>query len=57
MAVGGGEENRGGSGHQSARADGARLEPNPGSLVNYDYLLKPVRIDELLDAVARRLAE
>jgi DNA-binding NtrC family response regulator len=26
-------------------------------LVNYDYLLKPVRIDELLDAVERRLAE
>jgi hypothetical protein len=26
-------------------------------LANYDYLLKPVRIDELLGAVARRLAE
>lgn len=29
----------------------------PGSLAKYDYLLKPVRIDELLAAVARRLAE
>jgi two-component system, NtrC family, response regulator PilR len=33
------------------------LSLKPGSLVNYDYLLKPVRIDELLDAVERRLAE
>jgi two-component system, NtrC family, response regulator PilR len=33
------------------------LSVKPGKLANYDYLLKPVRIDELLDAVERRLAE
>jgi hypothetical protein len=33
------------------------LSLKPGSLAKYDYLLKPIRSDELLAAVARCLAE
>jgi len=31
------------------------LSPKPGDLANYNYLLKPLRIKELLDAVRRLL--
>ncbi|HEV2548204.1 MAG TPA: response regulator, partial [Stellaceae bacterium] len=32
------------------------LSLNPGDLASYDYLLKPLRVHELLDAVRRALA-
>jgi DNA-binding response OmpR family regulator len=33
------------------------LSLDPGSLAKYDYLLKPIRVSELLAAVERRLAD
>jgi two-component system, NtrC family, response regulator PilR len=36
---------------------GYGLSLKPGSLVGYDYLLKPLRVDELLRAVERCLAQ